>query len=330
MNKKLKKMLATVSAVAMCTISVIPFGVSASENPLWDGIVNSFEEQGAFIHDRTKTDYDYFIVTENESFLLSESTSVSVTLKKGTALPVEEINDKIYPAKLFKYGMNLTKPDAPIPYTIFFNSGIDNQKVLDIISSYDNVISIDAEYTVRSMPEHLWNCDAVYFKTDLNCDELFPDYDIIDESNVDFYYWNDNGEREKLNGYKGIKFSSKEELYPALKTIQDNNIDYKLSIDNCEPLPPIYAEETVNLYKSADFDSYLVDDININSPEPTLTGDANEDGEVKLSDAVLIMQALSNPDEYQLTPQGIANADMDGDGITPMDALRIQEIALGK
>lgn len=59
-------------------------------------------------------------------------------------------------------------------------------------------------------------------------------------------------------------------------------------------------------------------------PEPTLTGDANEDGEVKLSDAVLIMQSLSNPDEYQLTLQGIANADMDGDGITPMDALAIQ------
>ena len=61
-------------------------------------------------------------------------------------------------------------------------------------------------------------------------------------------------------------------------------------------------------------------------PEPTLIGDANEDGNVNMSDAVLIMQVLSNPDEYKLTPQGIANADIagDGDGVTAMDALTIQ------
>ena len=59
-------------------------------------------------------------------------------------------------------------------------------------------------------------------------------------------------------------------------------------------------------------------------PEPTLIGDANEDGDVNMADAVLIMQTLSNPDEYKLTPQGIANADMDGDGVTAMDALTIQ------
>lgn len=59
-------------------------------------------------------------------------------------------------------------------------------------------------------------------------------------------------------------------------------------------------------------------------PEPTLTGDATEDGEVNIADAVLIMQTLSNPDEYQLTPQGIANADIDSDGVTAMDALTIQ------
>ena len=59
-------------------------------------------------------------------------------------------------------------------------------------------------------------------------------------------------------------------------------------------------------------------------PEPTLTGDANEDGDVNMADAVLIMQVLSNPDEYKLTPQGIANADIDGDGVTAMDALTIQ------
>ncbi|MDE6426233.1 MAG: dockerin type I repeat-containing protein [Ruminococcus sp.] len=65
-------------------------------------------------------------------------------------------------------------------------------------------------------------------------------------------------------------------------------------------------------------------------PEPTLLGDANEDGKVTIADAVLIMQALSNPNDFQLTPQGMANADMvgDGDGVTVMDALRIQEMEI--
>ncbi|MDE6427309.1 MAG: glycoside hydrolase family 9 protein [Ruminococcus sp.] len=57
-----------------------------------------------------------------------------------------------------------------------------------------------------------------------------------------------------------------------------------------------------------------------------LLGDANEDGKVSIADAVLIMQALSNPTDYQLTEQGAKNADVAniGDGVTTIDALAIQ------
>ncbi|MDE6780985.1 MAG: glycoside hydrolase family 9 protein [Ruminococcus sp.] len=63
-----------------------------------------------------------------------------------------------------------------------------------------------------------------------------------------------------------------------------------------------------------------------------LWGDANVDGKVTLADAVLIMQALSNPDEYKLKPQGALNADVvdNGEGISPSDALAIQFLDLGK
>ncbi|MCM1507747.1 MAG: hypothetical protein NC177_11530 [Ruminococcus flavefaciens] len=49
-------------------------------------------------------------------------------------------------------------------------------------------------------------------------------------------------------------------------------------------------------------------------------GDANEDGKVTLADAVLVMQALSNPNAYKLTAQGMDNADVykRGDGVTPL------------
>ncbi|MDE6424627.1 MAG: dockerin type I repeat-containing protein [Ruminococcus sp.] len=59
-------------------------------------------------------------------------------------------------------------------------------------------------------------------------------------------------------------------------------------------------------------------------------GDANEDGKLNISDAVLIMQALSNPNDYQLTKQGAKNADVNGDGgVTTADALEIQMHDIG-
>ena len=66
-------------------------------------------------------------------------------------------------------------------------------------------------------------------------------------------------------------------------------------------------------------------------------GDANVDGIVDLSDAVLIMQSLANPNKYGLsgsdkshiTAQGATNADVEGNnGITANDALTIQKYLL--
>ena len=66
-------------------------------------------------------------------------------------------------------------------------------------------------------------------------------------------------------------------------------------------------------------------------------GNANCDNEVNMADAVLIMQALSNPDIYGqgkpdgITDDGVANADVygDGDGMTILDAQYIQSYKLG-
>ena len=68
-----------------------------------------------------------------------------------------------------------------------------------------------------------------------------------------------------------------------------------------------------------------------------LAGDANTDNAVDMADAVLIMQALANPDKYglsgtdekHLTEQGSANADVEGEnGLTTNDALAIQRYLL--
>ena len=63
----------------------------------------------------------------------------------------------------------------------------------------------------------------------------------------------------------------------------------------------------------------------------TKWGDANGDNEVDMSDVVIIMQSLANPDKYKLSEPGIFNADVSeaGGGITSNDALAIQKFLLG-
>ena len=58
----------------------------------------------------------------------------------------------------------------------------------------------------------------------------------------------------------------------------------------------------------------------------TLLGDANEDGNINMSDATAIIQHIGNQDAYGLSPQGIANAELcdNTKGITGMDAVAIQ------
>ena len=66
----------------------------------------------------------------------------------------------------------------------------------------------------------------------------------------------------------------------------------------------------------------------VSSDTKAVYGDANEDSDVTIADAVLILQSIANPDTYKLTSQGKANADVadHGDGVTAKDALIIQQV----
>ena len=57
-----------------------------------------------------------------------------------------------------------------------------------------------------------------------------------------------------------------------------------------------------------------------------LSGDANEDGRITVSDAVAILQYIANQEKFPLTVQGAVNADCDGvKGITGSDAIAVQK-----
>lgn len=61
-----------------------------------------------------------------------------------------------------------------------------------------------------------------------------------------------------------------------------------------------------------------------------IMGDANGDNELNIADAVLIMQMLSNPNDYQLSEEALVLADVvgKGDGVTAQDALAIQMVGI--
>lgn len=122
----------------------------------------------------------------------------------------------------------------------------------------------------------------------------------------------DIGDNTVTFNRKGTFTVAKEEDMEKIKAI---GIGKNVSIEFLD-----YKDTTIMDIKSLNI-------MGMGDVEPVKFGDVNEDGEISISDAVLIMQTLVNADEYTLTAQGTLNADTVGnDGITSKDALAIQMV----
>ncbi|MBQ1519437.1 MAG: cellulase family glycosylhydrolase [Ruminococcus sp.] len=131
-----------------------------------------------------------------------------------------------------------------------------------------------------------------------------------------------SGEKSNLDGGAG---TTKGTPQPAVTNITTNKPVTTTTTTTATTTTVTTASTTVTQPAVVTADQPAV------TPESKVVyGDANCDGKVDLSDAVLIMQTLSNPSKYQLTEQGKANADCsgDGDGVTNSDALAIQKYRL--
>ena len=69
-------------------------------------------------------------------------------------------------------------------------------------------------------------------------------------------------------------------------------------------------------------------DIEVVHVLPPNYGDATLDGDVTLADALVILQYVANSQKYNLSEEALRNADVfdNGDGVTAMDALAIQQL----
>ena len=253
MNRKIKKILATVSAVAMCATSVVSMGAGA-------------------------------IATFTDKKLGAETVSFSA---------------KIYGDDI-KFHL--------LPESADYFDGKGRIYVSDkIVNSYgEEYIQMLMSYHYQSSTQDYWNVGLLAgFYYDFGEGEDTTDFETyLSDNNISYKKYT---ERVIYVDYGSVDYGVDFELLNKIKE-DTGRIVFGSCLEN-----PVFIGETENTL-----------------PAPTLLGDANEDGEVSLADAVLIMQSISNPDVFQLTPQGMANADIygDGDGITVMDAFRIQEICI--
>ena len=254
MNKKLKRILATVSAVAMCATSVVSMGAGAI------AILTSEEI--------TPDTVEFYV--GDKKYVRNENAEYCFGVNENPYL-----DGHLYTTEY------TTVPHKDVLYSEFGSS----------LCMFVN------------LGYHFYDANDPHYGEE--CGNILSNY--LSDNNIE--YDMRSGTSDGIS-YAGciIEFpegTSTSEQYDVYAKIKDN------TGFECEWTKFMSGAVTPTDIKNA-------------LPEPTLSGDANEDGNVNMSDAVLIMQTLSNPDEYKLTPQGIANADMDGDGVTAMDALTIQ------
>ncbi|WP_295094647.1 dockerin type I domain-containing protein [Ruminococcus sp.] len=165
-----------------------------------------------------------------------------------------------------------------------------------------------------------------YISPDVNVENVYYLSGESSHMGTAIYYRTDKGDYVYYNHYSiGEKLFPIEDFCKYQKAISDELA--KHSDEN--------GSGDIDISDLMDLSKYELK--NTTSTSESLKGDANCDGQVDLSDAVMIMQALANPNKYgldgtaehHLTEQGKLNGDMNGDGLTSGDALAIQRKLLG-
>ena len=211
-----------------------------------------------------------------------------------------------------------------------------------------------------SQPHNTWKCE-----------QATGDYFYIKPSNADLYLYVDNGSKDNganivvadKNGYsdqffrfrdngdgtvsiltRATRDASAVEVASAYTNNGANIQQWEVNGHNCQKWEMIEVQDVVvtTTTTTATVITTTTVTTTVQSQEPVLVrypGDANLSDSVDLSDAILIMQALANPNKYgvdgtdpmHITRQGYSNGDVDKDvvGLTANDALFIQRYLIG-
>ncbi len=234
-----------------------------------------------------------------------------IKIKKGTELPWDKLGHTY-----------IQKTDDETYLLERGNERNNVEKALATLRNCENVLAISNNFILYEDTKNSATIEGFYYKGTKSSDDIIsanPDlklnyvdlsdkdsknYPLCDKYDSFFYIRSDN--------YKMT------DIYGLFSEMKKNGDDFSCNIS---------STELVVLDKEADVYSYCQDAVIINGIE----GDANIDGDTDISDSVMIMQSIANPDKYGLkapegiTRQGCVNADTNGDGVTNADALAIQK-----
>ena len=182
--------------------------------------------------------------------------------------------------------------------------------------------------------DHAWNIVNIggkNFHIDTTWDDVYGNYDwfmLSDEQILE-----PEGTHNEWRQFKPSPLHSFQTVeLPKCDTVMgDINGDGAFTTHDIKLLGP-YIAETPDYNVAADLDcngKISAADISAGYKKLSITmGDVNEDGEASLADALCILQYTANSSKYGLSAKALRNADVynNGDGVTPMDALAIQQL----
>ena len=313
-----KRLLALVSSLALTFTAIAPVSASALIQPeIANGglsdYLSTYDDDTIVVQTDGKT---AIIITGNYEikYFKEWSYGTSIKVKKGANIPLEEVSELIEGDKnrISKLDVDSKSYDE---YTLYVSDNEKKTAAYELLKQCPDVISIDEKSSIRQQISP-WAVTNITLNGDIDIDALMAEYSelnltydsvlSIPESNVyDF----------QLSEPLGSGACSKK-YYDFFKTLIEKEVDYSLT-----------TMLTTTINGEAD-SSQVSKNIYINL-EAFDYGDANCDGNVDISDVVLIKGYTINPEKYLLAAPFLADITGNGNGVNAQDAVALQQYLLG-
>lgn len=313
-----KRLLALVSSLALTFTAIAPVSASALIQPeIANGglsdYLSTYDDDTIVVQTDGKT--AIIITGDYEIKYFKEwSYGTSIKVKKGADIPLEEVSELIEGDKnrISKLDVDSKSYDE---YTLYVSDNEKKTAAYELLKQCPDVISIDEKSSIRQQISP-WAVTNITLNGDIDIDALMAEYSelnltydsvlSIPESNVyDF----------QLSEPLGSGACSKK-YYDFFKTLIEKEVDYSLTT---------MLTTTIN----GEADSSQVSKNIYTNLEAFDYGDANCDGNVDISDVVLIKGHTINPEKYLLAAPFLADITGNGNGVNAQDAVALQQYLLG-
>lgn len=313
-----KRLLALVSSLALTVTAIAPVSASALIQPeIANGglsdYLSTYDDDTIVVQTDGKT--AIIITGDYEIKYFKEwSYGTSIKVKKGADIPLEEVSELIEGDKnrISKLDVDSKSYDE---YTLYVSDNEKKTAAYELLKQCPDIISIDEKSSIRQQISP-WAVTNITLNGDIDIDALMAEYSelnltydsvlSIPESNVyDF----------QLSKPLGSGACSKK-YYDFFKTLIEKEADYSLTT---------MLTTTIN----GEADSSQVSKNIYTNLEAFDYGDANCDGNVDISDVVLIKGYTINPEKYLLAAPFLADITGNGNGVNAQDAVALQQYLLG-